>query len=154
MKSILNDNRIIAEYMGWTPCDPNDDSKFIEPAGMRDTWSTSEMLFATDWNWLMPVVAKLQNEVDFQFSARAGNQVLTFGMVVSKILQQDGINVVFNGVNEPPLPFTTNFSEDEEVSNCCGASSPNTDFDICPDCLEHCEFVSIEDEDGDNRLKW
>ena len=130
MKSILNDNRIIAEYMGWTQCDPNDDSKFIEPAGMRDVWGTEEMLFATDWNWLMPVVGKLQNEVDFQFSARASNIVLTFGMVVSKILQQDGINVIFNGVN----------AEDEALSNCCGASSPNTDIDICPDCLEHCEF--------------
>ena len=135
MKSILNDNRIIAEYMGWKRCDPNDDSKFIEPAGMRDVWGTEEMLFATDWNWLMPVVAKLQNEVDFQFSARASNQVLTFGMVVQKILRHShGINVIFNGVN----------AEDEEVSNCCGASSPNTDFDICPDCLEHCEFVTIE----------
>ena len=130
MKSILNDNRIIAEYMGWTQCDPNDDSKFIEPAGMRDVWGTEEMLFATDWNWLMPVVGKLQNEVDFQFSARASNIVLTFGMVVSKILQQDGINVIFNGVN----------ADEEVFSNCCGVSSPNTDTDICPDCLEHCEF--------------
>ena len=130
MKSILNDNRIIAEYMGWKRCDTNDDSKFIEPAGMRDVWGTEEMLFATDWNWLMPVVGKLQNEVDFQFSARASNIVLTFGMVVSKILQQDGINVIFNGVN----------ADEEVFSNCCGVSSPNTDTDICPDCLEHCEF--------------
>ena len=130
MKSILNDNRIIAEYMGWTPCDPNDESKFTEPAGMRDVYSTSEMLFATDWNWLMPVVAKLQNEVQFTFCPRASNQVLTFGMVVSKILSHDhGVNVC---------------EADEMFSNCCGASTPNTDYDICPDCKEHCEFVQLD----------
>jgi hypothetical protein len=129
MKNIFNDNRIIAEYMGWTQCDPLYNNKFIEPAGMRDVYSTSEMLFATDWNWLMPVVAKLQNEVQFTFCPRAGNIVLTFGMVVGKILKQDGINVIFNGVNH-----------EEEFSNCCGVTSPNTDIDICPDCLEHCEF--------------
>lgn len=134
MRDLSNDNRIIAEYMGWKRCDPNDDSKFIEPAGMRDVWTTEEMFFVTDWNWLMPVVGKLQNEVDFQFSARASNIVLTFGMVVSKILQQDGINVVFNGVCEA----------DEMFSNCCGASTPDTDYDICPDCKEHCEFIQLE----------
>ena len=152
MKSILNDNRIIAEYMGWKRCDTNDDSKFIEPAGMRDVWGTEEMLFATDWNWLMPVVGKLQNEVDFQFSARASNIVLTFGMVVSKILQQDDNKFLCGSCGEGCSEYT--YSEDrdvdecndcktsneEELSNCCGASSPNTDIDICPDCLEHCEF--------------
>jgi len=132
MKSILNDNRIIAQYMGWTQCDPNDDSKFIEPSGMRDVYSASEMLFATDWNWLMPVVAKLQNEVQFTFCPRASNQVLTFGMVVSKILSHnESMKDIISGW----------FEDDEEVfSNCCGVSSSNTDIDICPDCLEHCEF--------------
>ena len=119
--------------MGWGTTD--DDNKFIEPAGMRDTWTTEEMLFATDWNWLMPVVAKLQNEVESTFSPRAGNIVLTFGMVVNKILSHEhGINVIFNGVCEA----------DEMFSNCCGASTPDTDYDICPDCKEHCEFIQLE----------
>jgi hypothetical protein len=35
-----------------------------------------------------------------------------------------------------------------KVSECCGAYSEYAgDIDICPDCLEHCEFVDDEDED-------
>jgi hypothetical protein len=35
------------------------------------------------------------------------------------------------------------------VSNCCGAYSEYAgDIDICPDCLEHCEFED-EEEDED-----
>ena len=34
---------------------------------------------------------------------------------------------------------------EEEVSECCGATTSNTDIDICPACLEHCEFI-ITDE--------
>jgi|TARA_R110000868_G_scaffold76574_1_gene220193 hypothetical protein len=32
-------------------------------------------------------------------------------------------------------------------SDCCGAYSEYAgDIDICPDCLEHCEFSDEEDE--------
>ena len=61
-----NNNKLIAEFMGWGTTDV--DNKLIEPAGMRDTWTTEEMLFATDWNWLMPVVQKcykIDNEEGF-----------------------------------------------------------------------------------------
>lgn len=33
------------------------------------------------------------------------------------------------------------------VSNCCGAAITNTDFDICPECLEHCDFEEDEEEE-------
>ena len=34
------------------------------------------------------------------------------------------------------------------VSDCCGAYSEYAgDIDICPDCLEHCEFYDDEEED-------
>ena len=29
-------------------------------------------------------------------------------------------------------------------SNCCGASCFMTEYGICPDCLEHCEFIETE----------
>jgi hypothetical protein len=31
-------------------------------------------------------------------------------------------------------------------STCCGAHTNFTEMDICPDCLEHCDF---EDDDDD-----
>lgn len=27
-----------------------------------------------------------------------------------------------------------------KISTCCGATQVHPDYDICPDCLEHCEF--------------
>lgn len=30
-------------------------------------------------------------------------------------------------------------------SDCCGAETNETDMGICPDCLEHCEFLNEEE---------
>ncbi len=35
-------------------------------------------------------------------------------------------------------------------SNCCGASSPMIEIDICPECLEHCEWDFEEDDEEEN----
>jgi hypothetical protein len=33
------------------------------------------------------------------------------------------------------------------VSECCGAYSDfATDIDLCPECMEHCDFVDDEDD--------
>ena len=33
-------------------------------------------------------------------------------------------------------------------STCCGAYSQMPEIDICPECLEHCDFEDEEDEDN------
>lgn len=35
-------------------------------------------------------------------------------------------------------------------STCCGAETDMTEIDICPECLEHCDF---EDEDEEEKAK-
>ena len=32
-------------------------------------------------------------------------------------------------------------------STCCGAHTNFTEMDICPDCLEHCDFEDDDDEE-------
>jgi hypothetical protein len=32
-------------------------------------------------------------------------------------------------------------------SDCCGAETCDTEMGICPDCLEHCEFITEDDEE-------
>jgi hypothetical protein len=33
------------------------------------------------------------------------------------------------------------------VSNCCGAYSDfATDIDLCPECMEHCDFVDDKED--------
>jgi hypothetical protein len=34
-------------------------------------------------------------------------------------------------------------------SDCCGAYSEMPEIDICPECLEHCEFIDDEEEEYD-----
>jgi len=34
------------------------------------------------------------------------------------------------------------------VSDCCGASTDMSEYGLCPECLEHCDFID-EDEDED-----
>jgi hypothetical protein len=33
------------------------------------------------------------------------------------------------------------------LSTCCGAETDMTEIDICPDCLEHCDWEDEEDEE-------
>ena len=42
--------------------------------------------------------------------------------------------------------FHEKYFSDEMYSDCCGAETIETDMGICPDCLEHCEFINQEDE--------
>ena len=35
-------------------------------------------------------------------------------------------------------------ASNSKVSTCCGAESSNTDYDICPECQEHCDFECPE----------
>ncbi len=38
-----------------------------------------------------------------------------------------------------------------QVSDCCGAYSEYAgDIDICPECLEHCDFYDEEEENDDS----
>tara|TARA_R110000796_G_scaffold131535_2_gene247065 strand:+ start:3721 stop:4008 length:288 start_codon:yes stop_codon:yes gene_type:complete len=86
----MNDNKLIAEFMGWTEvphfmtCSA-DEVLYTNPTG--DDYTTTEMQFATNWDWLMPVVAKIQNEIDSTFCPSA-DRVLTYGMAVAKIRRE------------------------------------------------------------------
>lgn len=33
------------------------------------------------------------------------------------------------------------------ISDCCGTPTIHTDYGICPDCKEHCEFIYPEYEE-------
>lgn len=32
-------------------------------------------------------------------------------------------------------------------STCCGAYTTETDFGLCPDCMDHCDFEEEEEDD-------
>lgn len=34
----------------------------------------------------------------------------------------------------------------EKYSDCCGAYTDMTEYGICPECLEHCEFINEYDD--------
>ena len=37
------------------------------------------------------------------------------------------------------------------VSDCCGASTSMTEYGLCPDCMEHCDFYDDEEDYEDEQ---
>jgi hypothetical protein len=37
-------------------------------------------------------------------------------------------------------------------STCCGAETDMTEIDICPECLEHCDWEEEDDEPSDEQI--
>jgi hypothetical protein len=77
MKTLEEKNRMIAEFMGFKLQDnPNErwfGQYFAEPNG---TWGNriEIMHFDTSWDWLMPVVEKIDNlETDEEFAEKMGD---------------------------------------------------------------------------------
>ena len=62
----MNYNKLIAEFMGMTYGDPNDDSVMIQMTSQgNEVVPIESMKYHTSWDWLMPVVIKCF-EVDEQ----------------------------------------------------------------------------------------
>ena len=59
----MKDNKLIAEFMGMTYGDTNDNSVMIQmtPQG-NEVVPIESMKYHTEWNWLMPVVQKCRLE--------------------------------------------------------------------------------------------
>lgn len=62
MKAKIENNKLIAEFMGWKQCDPNDNTIYANPTNGALHSSDSDMQFHTSWDWLMPVVQKCRLE--------------------------------------------------------------------------------------------
>jgi hypothetical protein len=58
----MNDNKLIAEFMGMTYGDPNDDSVMIQMTSQgNEVVPIITMKYHISWDWLMPVVDKIEN---------------------------------------------------------------------------------------------
>tara|TARA_Y100001938_G_C8075324_1_gene425677 strand:+ start:992 stop:1303 length:312 start_codon:yes stop_codon:yes gene_type:complete len=62
----MNNNKLIAEFMGWTPCDPNDSTMYANPKTGALYSSDCDMRFHTSWDWLMPVANEIIKSRDEQ----------------------------------------------------------------------------------------
>ena len=61
----MKENKLIAEFMGMTYSDPNDNSVMIQmtPQG-NEVVPIESMQYHTSWDWLMPVVREVLTIVD------------------------------------------------------------------------------------------
>jgi len=99
-----SDNEMIAEFMGWTPCDSNDNTMYANPQDKSDVWSTDEMRFYESWDWLMPVVQKIKD------SSGQGIFMMEIGLpidhvykrVVEFIKENERLNMEYESFNEAP----------------------------------------------------
>ena len=37
-------------------------------------------------------------------------------------------------------------------STCCGAETTMSEIDICPECLEHCDFEDIDEQHEQSKI--
>ena len=59
-------NKLIAEFMGWKQCDPNDNTIYANPKNGALHSSDSDMRFHTSWDWLMLVANEIIKSRDEQ----------------------------------------------------------------------------------------
>jgi hypothetical protein len=79
-----NNNKLIAEFMGINHLD---DDKYInnlkemkaEGLYFEQGYMTSELKFDTDWNWLMPVVERIELDMGFDVYIHYNNCTITDG---------------------------------------------------------------------------
>ena len=58
----MNYNKLIAEFMGMTYGDPNDDSVMIQMTSQgNEVVPIESMKYHISWDWLMPVVEKIES---------------------------------------------------------------------------------------------
>lgn len=57
----MKDNKLIAEFMGYTG--GSDFQYLTHPETLLDT-NVDELLYHTSWDWLMPVVRKIEMECE------------------------------------------------------------------------------------------
>lgn len=61
MKTLIKNNKLITEFMEWT-LDDKDLNSYRKYNGSTFKYSLlSNFKYHTDWNWLMPVVEKIQS---------------------------------------------------------------------------------------------
>ena len=59
MKTTEQKNRLIAEFMGYH-FDEHENAYYIQKYNSGDWFSIEELLFHESWDWLMPVVEKIE----------------------------------------------------------------------------------------------
>lgn len=90
----IDSNKLIAEFMDWKQCDPNDNTIYANPTNGALHSSDSDMRFHTSWDWLMPVVASIDDEF-----GKNDNLDDMINLVHNSVLEFD-INIIYQQVVE------------------------------------------------------
>lgn len=107
MKNIVDNNKLIAEFLEWNKGENYSNEFQFYEAFRESVYQTtpSEMKFHSDWNWLMPVVEKIES-LDFIFeilSTRvdiADYRVIAFKKRFEPIIKETKIEAVYNACIE------------------------------------------------------
>ena len=102
MNNIIENNRLIAEFLGYNEEIVNDEVYFTLP-DMLESLSDEELHYHSDWNWLMEVVEKIES-INFVVNIREGH-----------------VSILNNG-SKPPFYTKSDFVEEskkEAVYNTC-----------------------------------
>ena len=96
----MKDNKLIAEFMGMTYGDPNDNSVMTQttPQG-NEMVPIESMDYHKSWDWLMPVIKKIEAK-NYWFNRLDGDVSIMNdkGIVVSTPMSDGGIDMYYQTV--------------------------------------------------------
>ena len=96
----MNDNKLIAEFMGMTR-HAQDSGCMIQTTHQgNEVVLVSSMKYHTEWNWLMPVVQKIES-LGYVFTIQGGKA--EYGEMISEtqcFIAEDKLSSTYNAVVE------------------------------------------------------
>ena len=119
----MNNNKLIAEFMGMKY---SDERSFDNGEWTHSIKSLSK--FQTSWDWLMPVIIKCKESIDYC----SDDNALKYHNIEDEMLSQLSIEDTYKAVVE----FIKEYNDENRY--------------ICCSCGEHCsEYTYSEDRDAD-----
>ena len=131
----MKENKLISEFMGMNYGDPNDNSVMIQmtPQG-NEVVPINSMEYHSSWDWLMPVVEKINNTGRFEVNIGYGHCYISDGEDKLTLSLQG--KSTFNAIYKSVIEFIKWYNEQDRF--------------ICGVCGEHVnEYTYNEDKDVD-----
>jgi hypothetical protein len=125
----MENNKLIAEFMGMTYGDPNDDSVMIQMTSQgNEVVPIESMKYHISWDWLMPVVEKIESDERYDVD------ILQYGTKITDN-QKEIVNNIADISFDKKIEHTYDAIVKFIISN---------DYKTCDRCC-----YDIVDDDGD-----
>ena len=137
-----NSNRLIAEFMGWNIQNPTTIPTNLHLSNLElDNGEVMELKFNTSWDWLMPVIEKIES-LGYVFTIQGGKA--EYGEMISEtrcFIAEDKMSSTYKAVVE----FIKEYNQKPKKAHAKGKQENWTEVytETCYNCNEEIEYTDI-----------